>query len=727
MADNMRFRNFGGIHQFVVSDELDLSKIDQLDAARWAATSAPLHDLHCDPAFLAFLDPDGLGRIRVSQLIAGREWLFDRLANRARLRERSEKLVLADLRSDNEAGPKLRVAANHVLHELNLHDRADLSLQEVRDFRAGYAKTLANGDGVVPPEVVPEEGVAQLIKEIMPAVGSSKDAGGSDGVGQPELDKFIERGKAYLEWRGKAAAASPWGADTEAAAALVTALDGKIEEYFWHCEFLRQQSKTAEDLRLKDDDLRLVQAKDSAALEKYLAESPLATPVPGATLALAATAINSVYRDKFEELRAKVISRVLGAGTTTLTSAGWRQVKAIFEAFDAWQEDKPAEPFDVLGEARIKEILDGPLPARVAHYIAIDKAAAPELEQITQVEKLILYQRWLLELVNNFVNFSAIYRPEEQALVEMGSIVIDGRRLDFCVKVVDRGAHKKVAAESLIYLVYVQILEKESGAAAYEVVAPVTAGERGRLRVGKRGIFIDTKGKEWDAIVVDIIDNAISVKEAAFAPFRRAALFVGKKIEDWVGSAQAAQEKQMIASADKQVTEAQKNTEQTAKDVADGKAPPPPAKEPAKKESEGLNVNTLILGGGMALAGLGAVMAGLFSMLTSLKGWLAILGIVAAVMGLSALFGWLKLRRRDMSLVLEANGWALNVQMKINRRIGRVFTYTPALPKGAVMERVDLLATKEDRSSAPWVIALLVVLGAGAYGGYYYYKNIYGH
>jgi hypothetical protein len=46
----MRFRNFGGIHQLVIADAADLARIHDLDAARWAATSAPLSDLRCDPA-----------------------------------------------------------------------------------------------------------------------------------------------------------------------------------------------------------------------------------------------------------------------------------------------------------------------------------------------------------------------------------------------------------------------------------------------------------------------------------------------------------------------------------------------------------------------------------------------------------------------------------------------------------------------------------------------------
>jgi len=62
--NKMVLRNFGGIQQLVVATAGDLEALDSLDPARWAATSAPLRDLHCDPAFLAFVDSAGNGRIR---------------------------------------------------------------------------------------------------------------------------------------------------------------------------------------------------------------------------------------------------------------------------------------------------------------------------------------------------------------------------------------------------------------------------------------------------------------------------------------------------------------------------------------------------------------------------------------------------------------------------------------------------------------------------------------
>lgn len=69
----MRFRNLGGIYQFLVTDEEDLARIDALDPARWAATSAPIGDLHCDAVFLSHVDAEGTGRVRVGQIVRARD------------------------------------------------------------------------------------------------------------------------------------------------------------------------------------------------------------------------------------------------------------------------------------------------------------------------------------------------------------------------------------------------------------------------------------------------------------------------------------------------------------------------------------------------------------------------------------------------------------------------------------------------------------------------------
>jgi len=714
---SMRFSNFGGIHQFVVSGAADLEQIDALDPARWAATSAPLDDLHCDAGFLAYVDAESTGRVRVAQIIKARDWLFERLADREVVKGRAESVKLDAIKDE-----KVRAAAVRVNREQKAEDAARVSLADVRAFKGGYAKFLANGDGVLPADVVPEAEVAAFIKDIAAVVGSAKDRGGADGVHGEHLEKFKAQGRAYLDWKAKAKAAAAWGDDTAAAAALCAKLDAKIEEYFLHCDLLRQEAPAETALKLKEDDMRALRAKDGVAIKAYLEASPLAAPNAKGTLDLTGS-VNALYQADVAELRAKVLSRALGGDVKELTRDAWRKAKATFDDWRAYEASKPAEPFDPIAD-KLAGYLDGPLPGRVAHYIELDKAAAPELGEVDNLEKLLLFVRWLVELVNNFVNFSAIYRPTETALVEMGSLVIDGRRLDFCVQVKDRAAHKAVATESLIFLVYAKITEKEGGGKAFEVVAPVTGGEKGRLRAGKRGIFYDREGKEFDSEIVEIVENPISVREAMYSPFRRAAKFLGEKFEGWVNSAAEGQQQALAAKTEEAATAAQQHAD-AAVTAARATAPAPAAGAPAaaraNEPKEGININSLVIGGGMALAGVGAVLAGLVGILTSLSGWLAIVGVVAAVMALSAFTAWLKLRRRNVSVLLEANGWAVNVHTNVTARIAKVFAYTPDLPKGATMDPTDALPEADDEGGSGGTLFLLLLLAGGLAAGYAHY------
>lgn len=701
---SMRFRNFGGIHQFVVTDADDLARINDLDPARWAATSAPIQDLHCDAEFLKYLDPERTGRVRVSQIVAARDWAFARIARKDVFKGRHAAIALDAISKDAE-GNKLRAAAERVNREQKIAGDKT-ALADVRSFKDGCNKLLTNGDGIVPPELLPEAEVAGYVRDIVAVTGGAADRSGHQGVGKEHLDRFVTKAKAWLAWNERAPEAMVWGSETESASALVSALDERIENFFLTSELLRQEQAGA-SLTMKEDDLRALRGRNNQGLTAWLTEAALSPPVTTATLSLDAT-INALYRARFDELREKVLTRVLGDDVKALTTEGWARVKAVFAPFRQWQADKIPEAFGDLGEEKVRGYLDGPLGARVEHFIALDAAEAEALAVVDELEKLLLFVQGLVELANNFVNFSAVYRPGDVALVEMGSLVIDGRRLDFCLKVADRGAHKAVASESLIYLVYAVVTEKEGGAAVYEIVAPVTAGERGRLRAGKRGIFIDLTGKEFDAQVSEIVENPISVLEAAFAPFRRAWQMVSRKVGEWVGSAASSQESAMSQQAESGVTSATSTVEQGATQTA------PDAPAPAAPR-EGINVNALVIGGSVLVASLSGIVVGLVAMLQSVRGWLAILAVVLAVLAVFALLGWLKLRRRDMSLMFEASGWAVNAEMKITARVAQVFAFVPALPKDAVMDRSDELPPAEGEGRTArrlWVLLVLVAGGA---------------
>ena len=90
------------------------------------------------------------------------------------------------------------------------------------------------------------------------------------------------------------------------------------------------------------------------------------------------------------------------------------------------------------------------------------------------------------------------------------------------------------------------------------------------------------------------------------------------------------------------------------------------------------------------------------------------LGLLFLISGPSMLIAFLKLRRRNMGPILDANGWAVNALTKVNLPLGRSLTGTAALPPGAERSLVDPYAEK--RRLWPRVLLVLLLLGAAGFG-----------
>ncbi len=63
-----------------------------------------------------------------------------------------------------------------------------------------------------------------------------------------------------------------------------------------------------------------------------------------------------------------------------------------------------------------------------------------------------------------------------------------------------------------------------------------------------------------------------------------------------------------------------------------------------------------------------------------------------------------KLRRRDLSAILEGSGWAINARMRLTRAQARYFTERPPFPAGA-------RGIRRTRAVA-WVIGVALASGA---------------
>jgi len=75
----------------------------------------------------------------------------------------------------------------------------------------------------------------------------------------------------------------------------------------------------------------------------------------------------------------------------------------------------------------------------------------------------------------------------------------------------------------------------------------------------------------------------------------------------------------------------------------------------------------------------------------------------------------LKLRRRNLGPLLDANGWAVNIRARINLPFGATLTRVASLPPGSRRSLVDPYADKPGllRQWGPW-IAVAVVAAAVA-------------
>ena len=663
--NRMIFRNYGGNYQLEIETIEDLKKVLDLHDARWAASSVPIYGLNCDDRFLEMMDTDNNDRVRPDEVRDAIHWLLTILKNHDCLLEGTEILKLEDLDRENSEAQKINDSAKLVLSNLGDSLAEEITLEQVRSLQKIKSNAASNGDGIIPPEATDDEDLANFIQTIMDTVGAVEDISGKQGVNIELLEKFLKASEEFLQWktRGEVSISAagrgirPWGGETPDAWKMIEAIDAKIEEYFTQCEMIAFDERSAKSMLLTDGELKELNFADSAVMANRLGEAPLSTPNAEGKLDLTGY-LNPLYEKQLKQLQEKVLYRALSS-STQLTREDWQQVKTIFAEYAAWYSDEIKNGFEDKDSELIQKYQRPEYADRLKELAQKDKEVADELEEISNVEKLILYKRWMLEFVNNCVSFPALYNPERNALLEMGKLIIGGRVMTFTVDVKDRAKHKKVAKDSLLYLLYLEISRFSDQSKKFEVAAAVTSGNAQGFYLGKRGIFYTPDGTIWDAVIVDIVENPVSLTESAKEPFKKIGQLISKQVEKFTAAQQKKIESAVVS----------------------------PTATSAMRD--------LLLGGGIAISAMGSSIAYItktFSEtdLSFIKIIYGLLGILAVIIIPSIFLGWLRLRRRNMSTVLEASGWAVNLRMRLSGNLGRLFTYRQPLPKDSKINYQDL-------------------------------------
>ncbi len=688
-----RFFRAGGFDQVRLDSGADLLALDQLDQKLWVALSCPTHGLEFDSKTLEMIDSDQDGHIRAPEIIAAMKWAGALLKDAEVLVRSEDGLPLATIDDRSEEGQRLLASARQILRDLGKPDASVITTADTADTERIFAQTRFNGDGIIPANVAEDPAVQQVLEEIIDCLGAETDRSGAPGASQAKAEQFFAEARACSDWWSiaeKDSAILPLGDATATAAQAFAAIQAKIDDYFTRCRLAAYDPRAASLLNRADADYQALSAKDLSACGEEVAAFPLALIETSKPLPLAA-GINPAWAAAMTQFRTAVVVPLLG-NQSSLSAEDWAGLSARFAAYRAWIAAKPASTVEKLGPARIREILAGGQQATIESLIAQDKALEPEASAISSVDKLVRYSRDLYTLANNFVAFRDFYTRRAKAVFQAGTLYLDGRSCELCVKVDDAGKHTALATLSRVCLVYCDCAR---GSERMTIAAAFTAGDSDQLMAGRNGVFYDRKGQDWDAAITKIIEHPISIRQAFWSPYKRVGRMVGEQMQKLAASRSKASEEKMLTTA------------LEAGNKAEPAKPAPPPFDVAKFAG-------IFAALGLAVGAIGTAIASVVTGLFKLSWWqmpLALLGLLLAVSGPAMVIAWFKLRQRNLGPILDANGWAVNARARINIPFGTSLTGIAKLPNGAGLALVDPFAEK--KKHWPYYVALMVLLAAG--------------
>lgn len=693
-----RFFRSGGFDQVRLESGADLTALDQLDPKLWAALSCPIRGLEIDGKTLELIDGDSDGYIRVPEIVAAVKWATSVLKDPDGLTRGGDALPLAAIDDGTAEGKELLASAKQILANLGKEEAEAITAADTADTAKIFADTRFNGDGIVPAIAAGDEAIKAVIEDIIACVGAEEDRSGAPGVSREKIDQFFTEARAYSDWwqeaEGDAANILPFGEETEAAVAVFEAVKAKVDDYFTRCRLAAFDSRAAEPLNPAPEEYAALARKNLSPAAEVVAALPLAKIEAGKPVPLD-KGLSPAWTAPMAEFLAKVVQPLLG-GKTSLDADEWEALCVMFAAHEAWQGNKKGAAVEVLGIKRVRAILAGGYRETLVALVEKDEALAGAADAIASVDRLVRYHRDLFRLLNNFVSFRDFYTPGSKAIFQAGTLFLDGRSCDLCLRVDDVGKHSGLAHLSGTYLAYCDC-RRRGGAENMTIVAAFTNGDADNLMVGRNGVFFDRRGQDWDATIVKIVEHPISVRQAFWYPFKRIGKMVGEQVE------------KMAAAREKAVHD------QAAAGVADSAQKAEAGKAPAAPFDVGKFAG-IFAAIGLAVGAIGTAIASVVTGFLGLKAWqmpLALVGLVLLVSGPSMVIAYLKLRKRNLAPLLDANGWAINTRAIVNIPFGTSLTHVAALPPGAQRSFTDPYAEKK----TPWksYLFLLLLLGAIAF------------
>ena len=700
------FENIGGTTRVKITTGDDIAHLSELDPKMWTVLACPVNGLEIDEKSLLYMDCDGDGKLRINDIVCTSKWVTGVLKNADLLIKGDDSIDIEEINQENECGKKLYVSAKQILENLG-KEGSVISLADTADIAAIFAKTRFNGDGIITEASTDDADEKAAIAAAVAATGGSPDRSGVQGVNVDKIEAFYTALADYTAWQ-ESAVEAPFGDRTDAAIAAYKALDAKVKDYFMRSKLASFSPESTAALDVQTSRIEAISAEDLSAKAEEIALYPIVRITGKAEIDLSCP-VNPAWKAQFDT----VVSAAC-PDKKVLTEADWAEIGSQFAAYQAWKVGKAGACVESLGLDGVKAMLEKDKKAALLDLVAQDAALAEEAANIEMVDKFLHVYRDFYRLLRNFVTFHDFYDKDKKvkAIFQAGRLLIDQRECRFCMNVADMGKHSAAAASSGMYLIYCDCTTKTKPG-KLSIVAAMTVGEVGDIFVGKNAVYYDEHGSEWDAVITKIVDNPISIAQAFWSPYRRMATAV----ENLISKNAADKDAKMMKDATAKINAA------PAALPADGSASAKPAAAPFDIGKFAGIFAAL----GMAVGMIGSALAALAKGIFALKWWqviLAFVGVMLVISGPAMVMAWLKLRRRNIAPLLNANGWAINAASKISIPFGETLTDVAKYP---ALKLKDPYARK---GLAPWkawlislsslvvVLAVLWVLNMFAWAGF---------
>ncbi len=701
-----QFARIGGMNRVCLEKGEDLLYLDTLDQKLWTALSCPVNGLEIDSRTLEMIDTDRDGKIRVPEVIAAVKWITSIVKDANMLIGKNTTMPLSEINTDTQLGKVLYASARQLLANIGKPDAEVITVEDIADTFAIFENTKFNGDGIIHAGSTDDDELKLLIAQIIECESSVPDRSGNDGIDEEKIESFYAQCEALLAWKKKAKDESqtilPFGDKTEEAYSSFLLLKSKIDDYFLRCQLAEFDAASVETLNSIIARIETITTKDLTDCTDEISGFPLSKIESGKPLSLI-TGINPAWKDKIDTFRSLISSE---EEKSQLDEKEWKDLCGKFVAFETWNGEKAGTEVESLGFERIETIYEEYRKTDLLTLIDEDKKLEEQANNLILVQQMVRYHRDLFTLLNNFVTFSDFYRPDSDAIFQAGSLYFDQRRCDLCIKVSDMAKHGTMSASSGICLVYFDCYSKTKDE-KITIVAAFTDGDVDNLVVGRNAIFYDNAQNDWDATIVKIIDNPISIRQAFWSPYRKVSQLVSKQIEKIASSKEQDVHKMATSSVEKTTTQGQ-TTSPTA-NIA----------QPAPFDiAKFAGIFAAI---GMAFGAIGGVLATVAKGFFSLTWWkmpIALAGVMLCISGPAMILAWLKLHKRNLAPVLDANGWAVNAKATINIAFGATLTSLAKLPKNSKQNLIDPYRKK----SNPWIPVAIILVIAGILFALWYFK-----